>query len=858
MLGKAFVILGIVLTLSQASRASDFYMTPSGAGSGDGSSWSNARPQSQLERTLDTDMQPGDVLHLGSGIYSQAIHIDSSGSAPSLKRVVGESTGGGLPIFDMGTWSPSPNPATGPPFAISFGNGAGYWTIENLIIQDVVHGIRTDNTNTALCVGITLRSLTLRNCRYAIGISDARNWLIENVKATEYTKHGFRFDHNCVDVTVRNCTADLSGGDVAWYNYAEGFPFGFLVDDPNAPNDTDFGSGPPSSNITFEDCLAQHHRKNGQDSTDYWNGDGFVVNQNNDPFFKFVRCRALDNEDGGFDIKEDAKMNDCIAFHNKRNFRFHSGASSMSNCVSGYPLKRGGAFGFGGVWVHDATLTLNYSTIHGSEWSAVEEDGSGQVTLNNSILSSDGTTGKPTIGNVTLGSTTVTYSTGSGVDPQYVNPRADWNGVGSDMNSNTYGSTKGYFQDLDSSPVISDHQIVQTLFAPTIDGLVDSNWSAVSRRAIGNVVVGSVTDDNDLSGGFRAQWDDENLYLLVDVKDEAQQNDSGTQTWNDDSMEIYIDGDKDGQGTYGANDFQYRFVWTGTSLTILEIKHGATTGVVASRFATGNGYVFEVKLPWSTLSQNSVAVGALLGLDVHVNDDDNGGERDSKRAWFNTMDTSWQNPSTFATARLTGIGADQEIVQTDTAPSIDGNVEPAWSFANRQTIRNVVVGSVANDNDLSGTFRTLWDAENLYLQVQVIDDAQRNDSGTQTWNDDSVEIYIDGDKDGQGTYGANDFQYRFTWTGTSLSIQETKHNAITGITASRVVTANGYIVEVKLPWSTMGQSSVTVGALLGLDVHINDDDDGGSRDGKKAGFNTEDTSWLNPSTFATARLVGIR
>ena len=84
-----------------------------------------------------------------------------------------------------------------------------------------------------------------------------------------------------------------------------------------------------------------------------------------------------------------------------------------------------------------------------------------------------------------------------------------------------------------------------------------------------------------------------------------------------------------------------------------------------------------------------------------------------------------------------------------------------------------------------------------------------------------------------------------------------QHNAVAGVIASRVATATGYTIEVKLPWSTLGQSTVAVNALLGLDVQINDDDDGGARDGKKAWFNTTDTSWQNPSTFATARLIGI-
>ncbi|HEX8087408.1 MAG TPA: CBM9 family sugar-binding protein [Blastocatellia bacterium] len=222
------------------------------------------------------------------------------------------------------------------------------------------------------------------------------------------------------------------------------------------------------------------------------------------------------------------------------------------------------------------------------------------------------------------------------------------------MSNSTYGTSKGYFQDANSSPAISDHQAVQTSLAPTIDGSVDSVWSSANSQTIANIVVGSVTNDDDLSGNFRTLWDSNNLQVLVQINDEARQNDSGAQTWNDDSVEIYIDANNDKPATYGANDYQYRFTWAGASMLIEETKHSAITGVTVSRVATAGGYTVEVKLPWATLGQSGVTVGSLLGLDVHVNDDD-GGVREGKKAWFNTSDTSWQNPSTFATARLGGI-----------------------------------------------------------------------------------------------------------------------------------------------------------------------------------------------------------
>jgi hypothetical protein len=41
------------------------------------------------------------------------------------------------------------------------------------------------------------------------------------------------------------------------------------------------------------------------------------------------------------------------------------------------------------------------------------------------------------------------------------------------------------------------------------------------------------------------------------------------------------------------------------------------------------------------------------------------------------------------------------------------------------------------------SFATLWDDAKLYLAVKVTDSSLKNDS-TNAWDDDSVEIYLDG------------------------------------------------------------------------------------------------------------------
>lgn len=61
------------------------------------------------------------------------------------------------------------------------------------------------------------------------------------------------------------------------------------------------------------------------------------------------------------------------------------------------------------------------------------------------------------------------------------------------------------------------------------------------------------------------------------------------------------------------------------------------------------------------------------------------------------------------------------IAGASVAPVIDGNIEEIWSSLESNSVQNVTVGAVDSDTDLSSTFRTLWDEDNLYLLVEITD-----------------------------------------------------------------------------------------------------------------------------------------
>ncbi|WP_269522780.1 hypothetical protein [Coraliomargarita parva] len=417
--------------------AADYWLSPDGSGNMDGSSQAHALPKSQLSLTLNTSMSPGDTLYLCSGDYgSSLLTLSSSGSAGSPKQILGIDTGNGKPHFSgSGTWTRS-NPDSGQTQVISV--TGSYWEVENLELSGVVYAIR--NTNSDSATDIHFKDIDIHDVRHGVYVSNLDNSSFENLSVVHYTKHAYRLDQGCDNVSFVACLADMTGGDTSWWDYAEPIPFGFVSQD----------SGTDNTNLSFIDCVSKNNRRNLQ-GISYWNGDGFVMEGTTNGV-SFDGCISLNNEDAGFDLKVSASLTGCVSFRNFRSYRLWQ-SSSLNNCTAGYMFRRTDTLpngvesnGGSGVWTEDGSISVtNFSFISTKGYGA-HEAGSGNITLNNSILAFTATDGSFTQGSVTLANGTATYHPGSGTDPDFVNPHSDWDGLGSDMNSLLYGESKGYFQ----------------------------------------------------------------------------------------------------------------------------------------------------------------------------------------------------------------------------------------------------------------------------------------------------------------------------------------------------------------------------------------------------------------------------
>ncbi len=211
---------------------------------------------------------------------------------------------------------------------------------------------------------------------------------------------------------------------------------------------------------------------------------------------------------------------------------------------------------------------------------------------------------------------------------------------------------------------------------------------------------------------------------------------------------------------------------------------------------------------------------------------------------------AYNSNSETASTIATPIFVVKAVNQTPTVPLIDGT---GWTGTTSASLNTLIAGTVTDATDLSATYKAMWDATNFYLLVNVTDDVKVNNGGTDYYNDDAVEVFFNIGNVPATSYGVNDFQYTFRWNDNKVYEQ---NNKTTNVTFSRVDNATGYVMQMTFPWATL-KGTPTINQLVGFDVEVDDDDDGGSRDGKISWAASADQAWTDPSYMGTVILKGI-
>lgn len=167
--------------------------------------------------------------------------------------------------------------------------------------------------------------------------------------------------------------------------------------------------------------------------------------------------------------------------------------------------------------------------------------------------------------------------------------------------------------------------------APVIDGDI-GEWDTLGNRTL-NVETadyrwGKSAVPDDPRMGIRARWDDERLYLMFHVRDPNIVTDSGIRYWQDDGIEVGIDGAYD-RVFGGSDDHTYAMRPDGT---FVDFDRAAPRIYRAVTFWT-YGYDIEMAIPLSVLASAPISSGTRIGISFGLRDDDDGGDLDAYLVW---------------------------------------------------------------------------------------------------------------------------------------------------------------------------------------------------------------------------------
>lgn len=373
-----------------------------------------------------------------------------------------------------------------------------------------------------------------------------------------------------------------------------------------------------------------------------------------------------------------------------------SSQSSVSGCAFSTTLQAEDYLAMSGVQTETTTDTgggLNLGWIDAGDWASYRPvaipftgaykvsyrvaslNGNGVIRLEQSLLSSVFLTNVPaTAGwqnwvtvtqDVTLAGGTQTFKIAvpsGGYNINWIKIEA---AVGCSSSASTTSSSASSSSDrnLYTAP--------RATTAPVIDGVADTVWNKAAWAPIDVFWLGSQHPSaQDFSGRYKAMWDAGNLYLLVDITDDILF-DATTNPleryWDDDSVEIFIDENKNGGNhQYNTSAWAYHVSTLGdtvdfTNTTSVQLLNNHIT---VRRVSSGSKHLWEmsVRIYGENYSDNATNIpltlfaGKLMGFSICYNDNDASAQRESMIGSVDTQghknDMGYKDASVFGSMRL--------------------------------------------------------------------------------------------------------------------------------------------------------------------------------------------------------------
>ncbi|WP_239619073.1 endo-1,4-beta-xylanase [Cohnella mopanensis] len=337
---------------------------------------------------------------------------------------------------------------------------------------------------------------------------------------------------------------------------------------------------------------------------------------------------------------------------------------------------------------------------------------------------------------------------------------------------------------------------------PVIDRVTDSVWNTVPAM--------KTEQSSTLEADVKTLWDSQNLYVRVAVKD--------TTNTTTDQIELFVDNN-------------------GIQKLIFPRNHSSITEV------TG-GYVLETAIPLNG------TLGKQVKFDVRITDK---GINDGTEQGGNGIIVSWSDPRGAQDSDSLGYGVLTYIEATKLAiaaygtPTIDGEMDSIWADA---PVYTTDVKVEQNNNAVAkAQFRTMWDNKKLYVYA-VVTDSVLSDAPSNPYEQDSVEIFVDQNNGKTTSYEDDDGQYRINFKNVKTVGGHATSNNYTSATK---LISGGYVVEAAIE---LDKITPAAGTLIGFDLQVNNDQDGGSRDSVFIWNDPTGQSYTNTSRLGVVEFKG--
>lgn len=211
------------------------------------------------------------------------------------------------------------------------------------------------------------------------------------------------------------------------------------------------------------------------------------------------------------------------------------------------------------------------------------------------------------------------------------------------LNTLSFGTAHSFAQE--SKKAASTVAIQGT---PKVDGEIEDAWKDAPEAEVKKVVKSETTmKEADLATGkVKILWDNDNLYLLWQVKD-GKLSAGSSDAYAQDSIEVFIDELNQHAGSYQEDDGQYRVSYEGKISGDGPAYKSENVKAVAKKIE--GGYLVEMSIK---LKHAKREAGSKLGLELQINDDPGTGSRGGISKWNHPENDSYMSTTDFGVLTL--------------------------------------------------------------------------------------------------------------------------------------------------------------------------------------------------------------